>query len=165
MTAHSLGKGIWLLACLMICGCATHREAPFIPTSSTLALVQWRLEGSPLVFDAVVATSEDALKITLFKQAASPLLEMQFGPGDQGFANGRLVGRGWRGSLGNPPLTLAPWVAASNVLRNQKALPDGEREIHTGTYRAAVLKSGGKLRALSIVSEDTGDVLTLRFRN
>ena len=166
MTFAMPWKWMLLVACLFAAGCATRQEAPFVPKSSSLALTQWRLDGNPLVFDSVVALSADGIvKITLFKQAATPLLELQFGPGDQGSAHGPLVGRSWRGNLGNPPILLAPWAAAANILRNSDALPNGEREIHTGAYRAAVSKAGGKLKVLSIVSEDTGDVLTLRFRN
>jgi len=67
-------------------------------------------------------------------------------------------------SAGRAPARFALWPALADAWRGTRPAKDGQQEVHTATYRAAVWKDSGKLRELSVISADNGEVIRLVFR-
>jgi len=153
-------------ASLLLASCAGTRElAPFETASSAAAALHWQRGGAALNGEAAVARStQGAVLLRFYKAAPAPLLQLRLEPDAYLTASGPLAGRGWAGPPGSAPISLMAWASFLKIYQQAAKLPDGERELHTAAERVAYVKTGGKLRSLSVASRDTGEVISAFFQ-
>jgi hypothetical protein len=151
---------------LLLVGCAAQRElTPFQPVSSENAIIRWQRGNVSLTCDAVCARSASGgAFIRLYKQSPSPLLELRLEPNGTISAQGPLTDRSWAGVYGNAPAPLATWISFLITYQHARALPDGEKEIHTAAASIAYKKNDSGLKTLSIRNADTAETISGIFR-
>jgi hypothetical protein len=155
-----------LLLCLVLAGCAAQpsaRVAPTAPPDHSRAAFLWSRPGGSIAGDADIASAPDGrFSLRLTKNLPSPLLEFTASPDGKFSVSGPLAGGRWRGS--SPPARLALWPALASAWQWARTASDGRQEAHTATYRAALWKESGKLRELTVSSNDSSEVVRLIVR-
>jgi hypothetical protein len=151
---------------LLFAGCSATRElTAFEAASSEKALIRWQRKRVSLVCDAVCARSQNgAVLVRLYKQSPTPLAEFRLEPGNYFAAKGRLAGRGWAGPPPRAPTAFSSWIAFLAAYQESAGLETGARQIQTAATRIAYTKTGGKLKALSVLDTGTGEVISAVFK-
>lgn len=158
-----------LLLCLLLAGCAaqpTDRTVPAVPAAPldhSRAGFLWSRAGGSLAGDADIASASDGrFVLRLTKNLPSPVLEFTASPDGKFSVSGPLAGGRWSG--GSIPARFAVWPALAGAWQWARPASDGRQEVHTATYRAAMWKESGKLREITVSSNDSGEVVRLIVR-
>lgn len=135
------------------------------PLENSRAAFLWKQPGGSLAGDAdLTSDARGNFRIRLTRSVPSPLLDCTSMADGYFRASGPLAGGGWTGDVSRAPARFALWPALADAWRGTRPAKDGRQEVHTATYRAAVWKDSGKLRELSVISADNGEVIRLVFR-
>jgi hypothetical protein len=159
LRALGLCLGLALTSCAPI-----SEQVPIQPVSSRRAALEWKAGSSTTIFEAVFARSaEGAGALDLYKGSPSPVLSLRLSP--KGFASmhGSAAKRSWQGDRAEAPPEISLLLAALSLYMNEKALPSGAREMHTGNLRAVFSKSETALTGASFRSIDAPAVITVQF--
>lgn len=150
--------------CLILSACATMSPSALWtePVTVKRAAFLWRHAGGTLSGDAVVTHDQAGnVSIRLLKNLPRPLLEVTSSASGEFFADGPLAGRAWSGSPNRAPDRLSLWTAACEAWRAALSAREGQQEVHTPAFRAAVWKENGSLRELTVSSNDNGQLIRL----
>lgn len=149
---------------LMVASCASVAGASewVEPVHNQSATFLWEHTGGKLSGTAVITYDfAGNVMIRLLKNVPKPLLETTSTRDGRFFARGPLAGGGWSGNADRVPLRFSLWKALAEAWRGAIDARDGPQEVHTQTYRAAVMKESGRVRELSVSSTDNGEVIRL----
>lgn len=152
---------------LLIVGCASipSRVIWVPPVVSAQAAFLWKYRGGSLIGEAIITSdSQGNILIRLTKNLPRPLLEVTVTAQGKCHVRGPMSAGGWSGDVSRVPVRFRLWTALAEAWRGARWMPDGHREIHTPTYRAAIWKKSGHVRELSVSSTDSGEVVQLVFR-
>jgi hypothetical protein len=156
-----------LFLVLLLAGCASQPDATrwTPPLQNSRASFLWKHRGGSLAGDADITNDvRGNVAIRLTKDLPKPLLEITSMADGKFTAAGPLAGGGWSGDASRAPLRFSLWTALAAAWRGSHPARDGRQEVHTDSYRAAVWKESGRIRELSVSSNDNGEVIRLVFR-
>jgi hypothetical protein len=125
--------------------------------------MRWQRQGKVLVSSAVFSRAADgAARLSV---GDHPLLvELTLSPPDRLAARGSLMQRSWKGAAQDAPPALAALGMFLSVYQHAKELPPGEKEIHTMADRIVYATTpDGRLKSLSLLSNDTGEIISGTF--
>lgn len=153
--------------CLLLAACAGPRaSAPawVEPVTAKRAAFLWKHAGGTLSGDALVTYDQAGnVAVRLMKNLPRPLLEVSSANSGGFSADGPLAGRAWSGDPERAPVRLRLWTAVCQAWRAALPARDGQQEVHTAAFRAAVWKENGRLRELTVSSTDNGELIRLVF--
>lgn len=157
--------GLFLALFLASCASAPDQSSWVAPIHSQNAAFLWTHSGGSMSGQAVITYDISGnVMIRLLKDLPKPLLETTSTRDGRFFASGPMSGGGWSGRADRVPVRFSLWSALAEAWRGAIPARDGPQEVHTATYRAAVLKDAGRVRELSVSSSDNGEVIRLVFR-
>ncbi|MEI8310287.1 MAG: hypothetical protein WCH98_05985 [Verrucomicrobiota bacterium] len=159
---------IFLLAftlCLAACASRPDLSDWTPPIQNSHAAFLWKHRGGSLAGEADITNDiRGDMSIRLTKELPKPLLEITSMTDGRFSAEGPLAGGGWSGDASRAPARFSLWTALAAAWRGAYPARDGRQEVHTDSYRAAVWKDAGRIRELSVSSNDNGEVIRLVFR-
>lgn len=159
-------KKLLLATALGLVACSSHPEfsewTP--PLQSSRATFLWK-HGSGLLAGEAGITNDvrGNMVLRLTKDLPKPLLEITSMTDGRFSAEGPLAGGGWSGDPSRAPMRFSLWTALAAAWRGACSARDGRQEVHTDSYRAAVWKESGRIREISVSSNDNGEVIRLVF--
>ncbi|MEI6491200.1 MAG: hypothetical protein WCO94_01535 [Verrucomicrobiota bacterium] len=135
------------------------------PVQHSRAAFLWKHQGGSLAGEADITNDvRGDMSLRLTKELPKPLLEITSMTDGRFSAEGPLAGGGWSGDASRAPARFSLWTALAAAWRGAYPARDGRQEVHTDSYRAAVWKDSGRIRELSVSSNDNGEVIRLDFR-
>jgi len=150
---------------LLLAGCAAMSPGSpaFQAVSSEKASMRWQRQSKVLVCDGYFSRAADGA--ARLRMGDTPMLvDLIISPPNQLAAHGSLMRHGWKGSPQDAPPTLAALGTLLSVYQHAKELPPGEKEIHTMADRIVYsLSPDGRMRSLSVLSNDTGEIISATF--
>jgi len=160
-------KKVLLAFTLCLAACASRPDLAdwTPPIQNSRADFLWKHRGGSLAGEADITNDiRGDMSIRLTKELPKPLLEITSMTDGRFSAEGPLAGGGWSGDASRAPARFSLWTALAAAWRGAYPARDGRQEVHTDSYRAAVWKEGGRIRELSVSSNDNGEVIRLVFR-
>jgi|GEM_PF-1978769 len=164
--AHPMKKLLLAIAlCLAACASRPDLADWTPPIQNSRASFLWKHRGGSLAGDAAITNDvRGDVVIRLTKDLPKPLLEITSMADGRFAADGPLAGGGWSGDASRAPQRFALWTSLAAAWRGAHPARDGRQEVQTDTYRAAVWKEAGRIRELTVSSNDNGEVIRLVFR-
>ena len=155
---------LFLAPVALLAACATPASVPFAAAHSEEAQVRWQKAASSVVCEAVFARASDgAVRAQFYKGSAKVLLALTLEKNGSFQARGALAGRGWSGNAADAPHPLVAWASVMQIFQAAGSWTDGEREVHSGNTRAAVVISHGRLQSLNVINDLNGEVISASF--
>jgi hypothetical protein len=153
-----------LVLCLAACASSPDLSDWTPPIQNSRASFLWKHQGGSLAGEADITNDvRGDMSLRLTKDLPKPLLEITSMTDGRFSASGPLAGGGWSGDASRAPLRFSLWTALAAAWRGSFPARDGRQEVHTDSYRAAVWKEAGRIRELSVSSNDNGEVIRLVF--
>lgn len=136
------------------------------PITNAQAAFLWQHGDGSLVGDAIITSdARGNVMIRLTKNLPRPLLKITVTADGKCIATGAISAGGWSGDVARAPVRFRLWLALAGAWRGALAAPEGRQEVNAAIYRAAVWKESGRIRELSVSSNDNSEMIRLIFRS
>ena len=151
--------------CLGACASSPDLAGWTPPVQNSRASFLWKHRGGSLAGEADITNDvRGNVVIRLTKDLPKPLLEITSMTDGQFSAEGPLAGGGWSGDASRAPARFRLWTSLAAAWRGAYPARDGRQEVRTDSCRAAVWKEAGRIRELSVSSDDNQEDIRLVFR-